>query len=82
MATKTGITVKKRVSKVVKKNPTFVFEDVKTDGTAAGAAKAIETLTIQGVSYFEMLDPNTNTKTAFKKMLSGQSYEVKTSKIN
>jgi len=81
MATEKLVTVKKRVSKLVKKVPTFVLVDVKTDGTITAALKVIETLKKRGVSYFEMLDSSIGTKTTFKKLISGQSYEVKCSKI-
>ena len=81
MATEKLVTVKKRVSKLVKKAPTLVLVDVKTDGTVAAALISIETLKKQGVSYFEMLNPSIGTKTTFKKLISGESYEVKCSKI-
>jgi len=81
MATEKLVTVKKRVSKLVKKVPTLVLVDVKTDGTVDAALKATETLKKQGVSYFEVLDPTLGTKTTFKKLISGQSYEIKCSKI-
>ncbi|AOR28931.1 hypothetical protein FORMB_19010 [Formosa sp. Hel1_33_131] len=81
MATEKLVTVKKRVSKLVKKVPTLVLVDVKTDGTLAASLKIIETLKKQGVSYFEVQYPTTGTKRTFKKLISGKSYEIKSTGI-
>jgi hypothetical protein len=75
------IIVKKQVNKIIKKRPTSVMEIVKTDGTEAGASAEIKTLRKARVSYFEILDPDKNTKTCYKKFLSGSNYSIKTVKI-
>jgi hypothetical protein len=77
MASEKLIKVFERIIKTEKGKPTTTLREFKTDGTVSGSEKAIATLQKSGVTYFEVVDHNKSTKTAYSRTLSGKNYETK-----
>lgn len=82
MAVKKTISVFEKVIKQTKTAASSVLKEVKTDGTLSGTEKLVIGLKKRGVNYFEILNRETNTKTTYKKTISGKNYEVNVLKIN
>jgi len=81
MASKNKFNVQERAIKAKGKTTITYLKKIKTDCTEKEAEIAAEKLKADGCIYFEVTNNDSKEKVVYKKTLSGENYEIQTSKI-